>query len=70
MNCSPPHALTVKYLGSPIILMCVFDRAGMTPSIPAVDMLLTAFCIGFAMDCDFHSHVCIWIYVVYTIVDK
>lgn len=34
MNRSPPHSLTVKYLGalSPIRLVCVLDRAGMTPS--------------------------------------
>lgn len=47
MNRSPPHSLTVKYLGalSPIRLLCVLDRAGMTPSSSAGDMLLTAFCM-------------------------
>lgn len=37
MNCVSRHALTVKYLASlsPIILICMFDSAGMTPTVSA-----------------------------------
>lgn len=37
MNCCSLHSLTVKYLGSlsPIILMCIFDSAGVTLDISA-----------------------------------
>lgn len=37
MNCVSRHALTVKYLASlsPIILICTFDSAGMTPTVSA-----------------------------------
>lgn len=47
MNCSPPHSLTVKYLGSlsAIILMCVFDSAGVNQAALPLDRLLIAFCM-------------------------
>lgn len=37
MNCISRHAVTVKYLASrsPIILICMFDSAGMTPAVAA-----------------------------------